>query len=105
MRPDNVQEVALTYSHTVTPDANTITPGLTRGPFSMPGDDMKNQNGFRIKSGTTCAGFNVTPDANIVTPGLTRGPFSKLGNNMKEQNGFRIKSGTTCAQLTTVRTQ
>jgi hypothetical protein len=42
-------------ANTVTPGANIVTPGLTRGPFSKLGNNMKEQNGFRIKSGTTCA--------------------------------------------------
>jgi hypothetical protein len=49
--------------NTVTPDPNTVTPGLlahvtpgsTRGPFHGLGVEMKEQNGFRIKSGMTGA--------------------------------------------------
>jgi hypothetical protein len=37
----------------VTPDANNVTPGLTRGPFSLMGNEMKVQNGFRVKPGMT----------------------------------------------------
>jgi hypothetical protein len=66
MKPDNVQEVVLNTvtpdantvtpdANIVTPDANIVTPGLTRGPFSKLDNNMKEQNGFRIKSGTTCA--------------------------------------------------
>jgi hypothetical protein len=42
-------------ANNVTPGANNVAPGLTRGPFSKPGEKMKEQNGFRIKSGMTCA--------------------------------------------------
>jgi hypothetical protein len=40
---------------TVIPAPNNVTPGLTRGPFSKLAIGMKNQNGFRIRSGMTCA--------------------------------------------------
>jgi hypothetical protein len=43
----------------VTPDTNTVAPGLTRGPFYKLDIEMKDQNGFRIKSGMTCAQLTI----------------------------------------------
>jgi hypothetical protein len=54
-------------SNNVTPDTNTVTPGLlahvtpglTRGPFYKLDIEMKEQNGFRIKPGMTCVKLNT----------------------------------------------